>query len=160
PRGSHRALRHSFPANRGPMNRCASLTGFGLVTTLLLATSYACSSGSGASGVSDGGADARDRDDASDLADGADEEVTGPALLSQTGLYEDFAARRLASDLLAFEPRLSFWADGAEKSRWIRIPSGKKIDTSKMDQWVFPVGTQVFKEFRVGGKPIETRLLM
>ena len=29
-----------------------------------------------------------------------------------------------------------------------------------MDNWVFPVGTKVWKEFRVGGKLIETRLLL
>ncbi len=85
---------------------------------------------------------------------------TGPALLSQTGLYADFAARKLSPDLVPFEPRYPFWTDGIEKTRYLHLPPGTKIDTSRMDHWVFPKGTKAFKEFRVGGKLVETRLLM
>jgi hypothetical protein len=86
--------------------------------------------------------------------------ASGPALLSETGLYSNFAARTIAPDLIAFAPRYSFWSDGAEKRRWLSLPPGTKIDTSKMDDWVFPIGTKVWKEFRVGDKLVETRLLM
>jgi hypothetical protein len=51
------------------------------------------------------------------------------------------------------------WSDGAQKSRWIFLPPGKKIDTSVMDDWVFPDGTKIWKQFTVGGQVIETRLL-
>lgn len=86
--------------------------------------------------------------------------VSGPSRLSETGLYSDFAKRTVSDGLIAYAPRHSFWADGAEKSRWLYLPPGTTIDTSKMDHWVFPVGTKVWKEFRVGEKLVETRLMM
>jgi hypothetical protein len=85
--------------------------------------------------------------------------VTGPRLLSETGLYSNFAARTLAPGVMPFAPRYSFWSDGAEKSRFLLLPPGTKIDTSDMDDWAFPVGTKVWKELKVGGKVVETRML-
>lgn len=109
----------------------------------------ACSSGAreGAAGAppSDGGGGAA---------------VPGPARLSETGLYVDTAARTLAPEVLAYAPAFEFWADGAEKSRWLFLPAGTAIDTSDVDHWVFPVGTKAWKELRANGRPIETRLLM
>lgn len=96
-----------------------------------------------------------DDDDAGDRGP-----TTGPMLLSETGLYADFASRTLAKDLFAFAPRYEFWADGATKSRYLYLPPGTKIDTSNIDNFTFPVGTKVFKEFRYDGKLVETRLLM
>ena len=49
--------------------------------------------------------------------------------------------------------------DGAELGRYLLLPRGTTIDTSVMDQWVFPVGTKSWIEFRVGGKLVETRFL-
>jgi hypothetical protein len=94
-------------------------------------------------------------DDAGDLPP-----VTGPTLLSEAGLYADLASRTVAADLFAFAPRYEFWADGASKSRWLYLPPGSKIDTSRIDHFTFPVGTKVFKEFRYEGVLVETRLLM
>lgn len=85
--------------------------------------------------------------------------VNGPAVLSQTGLYSDFAKRTLAPGVTAFAPRWSLWSDGLDKSRWILLPQGQQIDTSTMDQWTFPVGTKIWKEFRVGPNAVETRFL-
>jgi hypothetical protein len=58
----------------------------------------------------------------------------------------------------AYAPAWDAWSDGAEKSRWIRLPAGTSIDASEPDAWVFPVGTKLWKEFRLGGKKIETRM--
>lgn len=85
--------------------------------------------------------------------------VTGPDLLSETGLFADIGARRLAPGVLSFAPRWSLWADGAEKERFLLLPNGQQIDTSDMDNWRFPVGTKAWKHFKVGGRLIETRLL-
>jgi hypothetical protein len=85
--------------------------------------------------------------------------IVGPALLSETGLYDDFASRKLAAGVFQYVPRYPLWSDGAEKYRYLLLPPGTKIDTSDMDNWVFPVGTKAWKEFRVGGQAIETRLL-
>jgi mono/diheme cytochrome c family protein len=82
-----------------------------------------------------------------------------PLHLSEVGLYRDLAHKTLAPDLLAFEPKYKLWSDGADKRRWLRLPPGTRIDTSNVDHWVFPVGTMLFKEFSLGGKRLETRLV-
>jgi len=79
--------------------------------------------------------------------------------LSETGLYRDIAARTLAPSVTPFEPTYKLWSDGAQKQRWIRLPPGTRIDTSDMDHWIFPVGTQVWKEFSLDGVLLETRLV-
>ncbi len=87
--------------------------------------------------------------------------VTGPAHLADTGLYSDFASRTLAPGIIEYTPRWPLWSDGAEKKRYLLLPPNTKIDTSDMDNWAFPVGTKVWKEFDVGtsSTPVETRLL-
>ncbi len=89
-----------------------------------------------------------------------DPPATGPTLLSETGLYSDFASRTVSPGLFAFATRYDLWSDGAQKARWLYLPPGTKIDNAQMDHWVFPVGTKAFKEFRYAGKLVETRLLM
>jgi hypothetical protein len=79
--------------------------------------------------------------------------------LAETGLFADFAAKRVSPDLLEFEPTHKLWSDGATKRRWLRLPPGTRIDTSDMDHWVFPVGTKLFKEFSLDGVLLETRLV-
>ena len=76
------------------------------------------------------------------------QEKNVPVLLSQTCLYENIKHLTISDELHRFTPNYQLWSDGANKSRWIYLPKGKKIDTSDPDQWVFPVGTQFFKEFR------------
>lgn len=115
-------------------------------------------------------------DGAADAADGADGDapidaggdaaldctVLGPDGESRdlgcTGLYASWATRTIASDVLPYDPGLHLWSDGAAKSRWIRIPAGQKIDTTDMNEWTFPAGTRFWKEFRVGGLKVETRM--
>jgi hypothetical protein len=94
-------------------------------------------------------------------------EVTLPAAdsgvelwLSEVGLYQDIATKKIAPDLIAFEPRFKLWSDGADKERWLRLPPGEQIDTSDLDHWQFPIGTMLFKQFAQSGKRLETRLIM
>jgi mono/diheme cytochrome c family protein len=75
---------------------------------------------------------------------------TLPTELAETGI-DDPATR-------AYAPAWDAWSDGADKSRWIRLPDGASIDASQPDAWVFPVGTKLWKEFRLAGKKIETRM--
>jgi hypothetical protein len=79
--------------------------------------------------------------------------------LSDMGLYSDFASKTIAPDCLEFDPTYHLWSDGADKTRWIKLPAGTQIDTSDMNHWVFPPGTKVFKEFRLNGQRMETRLI-
>lgn len=117
----------------------------------------------GPSGDADAGAG-----DASDanVVDGCAIGTSGEPLdLSCAHLYSDWATKTVYSDVVPYEPGLHLWSDGAGKTRWIHLPAGSKIDTTNMDEWTFPVGTQIWKEFSLpladGGAPvrIETRLL-
>jgi len=79
--------------------------------------------------------------------------------LSETGLYTDITSKAVSPAAVLFEPGYKLWSDGATKRRWIRLPPGTKIDTSDMDHWVFPIGTQLWKEFSLNGVLLETRLV-
>ena len=80
-----------------------------------------------------------------------------PDTLAATGLYLDVATRTLSPRARPFTPAAALWSDGAEKERWIDLPDGGSIDTSDPDAWRFPIGTKLWKEFRVGGARLETR---
>lgn len=82
-----------------------------------------------------------------------------PDELACTGLYANFATKEVSTTARVYAPAVSFWSDGYEKTRWIELPDGKPIDASAVDDWVFPIGTKVWKEFRLGESKIETRLL-
>lgn len=86
-------------------------------------------------------------------------EAGGELRLSEAGLYADIAAARIAPDAIEFEPVHALWSDGLDKRRWLRLPAGARIDASDMDSWQFPAGAMLFKEFSVGGRRIETRLI-
>jgi hypothetical protein len=82
-----------------------------------------------------------------------------PDDLSCTGLYSDWATKTIATDAVPFTPALVFWSDAAVKLRWIYLPPGSSIDTTDMDNWVFPIGTKIWKQFAVNGQIVETRLI-
>jgi hypothetical protein len=82
-----------------------------------------------------------------------------PERLSETGLYSDFATETLSAGTRAYQPEFELWSDGASKRRWLLLPAGARIDTSDMDTWIFPEGTQLWKEFVRDGVRVETRLL-
>ena len=82
-----------------------------------------------------------------------------PQRLACTGLYSNWATRTISPTARAFDPGLHLWSDGATKRRWIEIPPGTRITTSDMNEWTFPVGTKVWKEFSLAGKTIETRFM-
>ena len=81
-----------------------------------------------------------------------------PSDLFCTGLYAARSTDKLASGVMAYTPGVLLWSDGAEKHRFLYLPSGSKIDTSDLDAWKFPVGTKAWKDFRFDGVLIETRL--
>ena len=85
--------------------------------------------------------------------------VRPPQTLEATGLYADFEKLEIDPRHLAFSPQYPLWTDGAEKRRWISLPPGTTIDGSDPDDWVFPVGTRLWKEFSFGGQRVETRYL-
>ena len=74
-------------------------------------------------------------------------------------LLSNWPARTIASDVRAYAPGVALWSDGADKSRYVWLPPHTVIDTSRMDEWTFPIGTKFWKEFRVNGRLVETRFL-
>lgn len=78
--------------------------------------------------------------------------------LECSGLYASLADKTVASDVHPYKPAVQLWSDGAVKQRWIWLPPSSKIDISDWDEWSFPPGTKLWKEFKLGGKRIETRL--
>ena len=75
------------------------------------------------------------------------------------GLYANHDQNQVSQDVVPYTPGIVLWSDGAEKHRYLHLPPGTKIDTSNMDAWQFPVGTKVFKEFRLQGTLVETRAM-
>ncbi len=82
-----------------------------------------------------------------------------PAALSATGLYADIGNKTLAPYAREFEPQFKLWSDGADKHRYVYLPECAVIDTSNMDDWQLPVGARIWKEFSIGGKRLETRMI-
>lgn len=93
------------------------------------------------------------------LLPGCEAEGGAPDDLRCTGLYTDVAAKTLSPRVRSFAPAVILWSDGAEKQRWVDLPDGAQIDTASMDAWKYPVGTKVWKEFKVGGRRVETRFM-
>jgi hypothetical protein len=112
----------------------------------------------GPDGVADGGAEAAADAGIADAGPCADAGAT-PNDLACTGLYSDWDTKTVAAGVTQYTPGLVFWSDGAEKTRWLYLPPGSKIDTTDPDNWVFPVGTKIWKQFALAGQVVETRLI-
>ena len=80
--------------------------------------------------------------------------------LSATGCVDPSNPRAPASGLIPYAPHAPFWSDGAVKERWIGLPDGQNITVKDDGDWDFPNGTVLMKNFRLGDRPIETRLFM
>jgi hypothetical protein len=158
------------------MTRCA-LVAIGLLTAcgggrFTLVPADASADGADGAGRADaridgaGEASAVPGDGGGSVADGAAAEVGAPcanqpipaSTLACTGLYADFATKTVAPGVRFYQPAIPLWSDGAEKTRWIWLPPGTQIDASNPNEWSFPVGTKVWKEFVRNGKRIETRV--
>ncbi|MCJ8339654.1 MAG: hypothetical protein MJK10_14385 [Pseudomonadales bacterium] len=74
--------------------------------------------------------------------------TSAPEQLSQSCLYTDTSLQQISAQLKKFTPNYQLWSDGSNKSRWIYLPANTQINSENPDRWIFPVGTQIFKEFR------------
>jgi len=91
-----------------------------------------------------------------------------PPRLSQTGAFKD--VRQLLPDnaLIPYDLIVSFWSDGAAKSRWIAVPDKAAIKFAPAGEWAFPPGTVFVKHFELATdethpdrrRRLETRLLV
>jgi uncharacterized repeat protein (TIGR03806 family) len=87
-------------------------------------------------------------------------EDTFPTRLSETGCVSPTDPTEPASGLVPYDVNVALWSDGAAKDRWMAIPDGATIGVNADGSWDYPPGTVLMKRFSVGGRPVETRLLM
>ena len=85
---------------------------------------------------------------------------TVPATLSATGCVNPANATQPASGLIPYSISAPFWSDGATKERWMALPNNTTISVGTNNDWDFPTSTVLMKNFRVGTRLVETRLLM
>lgn len=109
--------------------------------------------------MTDAGTDAGPPDPVDAGVDAGSEPDAGPACEGPPGLYVDGSCDVLAPGVRAYVPRFELWADDADKERYVLLPAGTQIDTSDPDNWVYPVGTTLFKTFLIAGVRLETRIL-
>lgn len=81
-----------------------------------------------------------------------------PALLSQTGVLADLGKLAPAKTLLPYDLVLSFWSDGALKTRAVAIPEGN-VGFSSTGDWTFPPGTVFVKTFELPTDTAQPRLM-
>ena len=90
-----------------------------------------------------------------------------PRRLSQTGAFKNTPRLAPNDTLIPYNLIVSFWSDGAAKSRWISVPA-EKIRFAPTGEWVFPKGTVFVKHFELATdethpeikRRLETRLLV
>ncbi|NIL94427.1 MAG: hypothetical protein GTO71_08320 [Woeseiaceae bacterium] len=83
-----------------------------------------------------------------------------PDLLSDSGCVDPGDITRVYSGLVPYGINAPFWSDGAGKDRHIGLPDGSAISINAVDDWEFPAGTVIVKNFTLNGRLIETRHLM
>jgi len=86
-------------------------------------------------------------------------EVQGSSLAS-TGCVDPKSPRQAPAGAIAYSVNSPLWSDGAEKDRWLFVPEGAKIGVLPDGDLELPPGSVAVKTFTVGGKIVETRLLV
>jgi uncharacterized repeat protein (TIGR03806 family) len=84
---------------------------------------------------------------------------TIPTRLTDTGCVNPGDPRQAASGLIPYAPNAPFYSDGATKSRWLALPDGQRISITGND-FDFPNGSVLMKNFSIGTQRVETRLFM
>ena len=89
---------------------------------------------------------------------------TMPRSLSDFGFFTDAAGRDPAFGVELYELNTPLWSDGADKLRYIYVPSGEQLTGDGEGLLQFPVGSAIIKTFAFGEgdeqRYIETRVLL
>ena len=62
--------------------------------------------------------------------------------------------------LIPYAPNAPFFSDGAVKARWLALPDGQRIVIDANNDFDFPNGSVLVKNFSLGATLVETRLFM
>ena len=85
---------------------------------------------------------------------------TIPTQLSAHGLRDASNPTQPASGLIPYAPNAPFFSDNAVKTRWLALPDGQRITVDGNNDFDFPNGSVLVKNFALGGQLVETRLFM
>ena len=85
---------------------------------------------------------------------------TIPDQLSDTGCVDPADITEPYAGLIPYDLNARFWSDGADKTRFLGLPNGTTISIDGQDDWQFPPGTVIVKNFILNNNLIETRHLM
>jgi uncharacterized repeat protein (TIGR03806 family) len=91
---------------------------------------------------------------------GAPPMTTFPQTLSATGCFNPTVSAQPSASLFAYDVNTALWSDGADKRRWVQLPAGGLIHVNSDGDWDLPIGTVLIKEFSIGARRVETRLLV
>lgn len=91
-----------------------------------------------------------------------------PALLSQTGVFQNLAALTASNTVIPYGVNSPLWSDGAVKRRWVAVPTNTSVHFVATNEWTFPSGTVFVKHFELATndtnpnslRRLETRLLV
>jgi uncharacterized repeat protein (TIGR03806 family) len=83
-----------------------------------------------------------------------------PQKLSQTGCVLASDPTQPAGGLIPYAPSSPLWSDGADKQRLFALPDGATITVGADGDFDLPIGAVALKTFSLGGKRIETRMLV
>ena len=83
-----------------------------------------------------------------------------PTQLSATGCVNASAPSQPATGLIPYAPTAPFFSDNAVKTRWLALPDGQRITIDGANDFQFPNGSVLVKNFALGGHLVETRLFM
>lgn len=83
-----------------------------------------------------------------------------PATLSEYGFFTDGARQVPAPGVTPYRVQTPLWSDGADKLRFVYVPGGQKARAQGDGLIDLPVGSALVKTFKMGGKLIETRVLL
>ncbi len=83
-----------------------------------------------------------------------------PASLNDYRFFADAAAQRPAAGVTPYRLQTPLWSDGAEKLRFVYVPTGAKAQAQGEGLLNLPVGSALVKTFKLEGRLIETRVLL
>jgi uncharacterized repeat protein (TIGR03806 family) len=83
-----------------------------------------------------------------------------PSQLSQTGCVNASAPTQPAAGLIPYAPTAPFFSDNAVKTRWLALPDLQNITIDANNDFDFPNGSVLVKNFSIGSTLVETRLFM
>jgi uncharacterized repeat protein (TIGR03806 family) len=83
-----------------------------------------------------------------------------PQVLSETGCFDPADPNVPLPMLIPYQVAHPFWSDSADKARWLAIPDGTAATVDERGELVLPVGSVAVKEFTLGTRKVETRLLV